>query len=266
MPIKRKDVSDIDGIVLSYSRVRSYFDCPLAYKYHYVDKLPEEPAIPLMLGSLTHAILEKVVQHEIDDKDYVCPSIQELAISLWEEILSSNDPNCTVDPQKLEEAFQMAVTLSKLYLDDPDRPNIRAVETHYITENPVYVTDMAKYYLQGYIDGEIKVKPDYAHILDYKTSKNKWGEYDGANEFQPNFYGLLLDVDEIEMTYPILLKHKTPKIQYITTIRDKHQIHAAQKLIQIFVQSTEQQMYYPKRGGWKCNPNYCSFYDKCMEW
>ena len=46
---------------LSYSSIGSYLTCSRAWKYHYIDKLPEPTTPALIFGSAIHDTVEKSV-------------------------------------------------------------------------------------------------------------------------------------------------------------------------------------------------------------
>ena len=53
---------------LSYSRLSRYEQCPLSYCMHYIDKLQSEPGVPLLFGSLLHAVLEQLYRWVIREE------------------------------------------------------------------------------------------------------------------------------------------------------------------------------------------------------
>jgi hypothetical protein len=138
-------------------------------------------------------------------------------------------------------------------------------EKHYITEDPVLITDKDKYWFQGYVDGILEIKGKRAKILDYKTSGRSWSEYKGENEIQPDFYGMLMGVNDLEMYYEIFVKTKVPKVERVVTLRNKKKIRRAYKLVREFVKGIENENFYPIKG-MLCNPEYCGFYELCQKW
>ena len=47
---------------LSYSAVRAYTECPLRYKFLYIDKLPEAPHGYFSFGRTVHSVLEELLK------------------------------------------------------------------------------------------------------------------------------------------------------------------------------------------------------------
>jgi RecB family exonuclease len=52
----------------SYSRLRTYLDCPQAYQFEYIRKLPKRTTDPLTVGGLAHDFFEAYDRHLIAAK------------------------------------------------------------------------------------------------------------------------------------------------------------------------------------------------------
>lgn len=50
---------------LSYSRLARYEQCPLSFKFSYVDKLPSHPGMPARFGKAVHSVLEHLVREHV---------------------------------------------------------------------------------------------------------------------------------------------------------------------------------------------------------
>jgi hypothetical protein len=53
---------------LSPSKVSTFTDCALAFRFSSIDKLPEPPSIPATKGTLVHAALERLFDLAADDR------------------------------------------------------------------------------------------------------------------------------------------------------------------------------------------------------
>jgi putative RecB family exonuclease len=47
---------------LSYSSYRTYLECPLRWKFLYVDRIPETPRGYFTFGRVIHSVLEELVR------------------------------------------------------------------------------------------------------------------------------------------------------------------------------------------------------------
>src|SRR3569623_546735 len=60
-PAERRS-TPVDGVdvlgALSPSRASDFMTCPLLYRYRTIDKLPEEPSVDALRGTVVHKVLE----------------------------------------------------------------------------------------------------------------------------------------------------------------------------------------------------------------
>lgn len=78
---ERPPLIDEHGRVrLSFSRIDSYRNCSLKFRYAYIDRLPGRPAPPLSFGTSIHAALERFYDRKIPET----PSEDELVGFLYE--------------------------------------------------------------------------------------------------------------------------------------------------------------------------------------
>src|SRR3569623_1037988 len=60
-PAERRS-TPVDGVdvlgALSPSRASDFMTCPLLYRYRTIDRLPEEPSVDALRGTLVHKVLE----------------------------------------------------------------------------------------------------------------------------------------------------------------------------------------------------------------
>lgn len=64
---------------LSFSRIDLYRQCPLRYRYRYIDGLPEQPSPALSFGSSIHAALERFWDRKLPDP----PPVETLLDALY---------------------------------------------------------------------------------------------------------------------------------------------------------------------------------------
>ena len=62
-----------EKLSLSYSKISTYRECPLKYKFHYIDKLPEAPKYFFALGTAMHSAMEYLYSAKKDG----FPSLEE---------------------------------------------------------------------------------------------------------------------------------------------------------------------------------------------
>lgn len=253
---------EIDGTVLSYSRVTTYLTCPLKFRYRYIDEIVKPSNMNLVYGKVVHRMLELVNQAAIEGYEIDNVKFEEVLEQVWIEELGSSHLS---PPPDFKTTIEHSRNLLNAYINDPDVPVPIKTEEHIVTEDPVYVSGDNKYYLQGYIDGIVKDDNGKGIIVEYKTSGRSWSEHRQSFELQPSFYGFLLGTEEIEVLYEILVKTKSPKVQHLVETRDRKQINSTLKLIKQFAKGVESGLFYPARS-FSCE-NFCDYKDECRkEW
>lgn len=68
---------------LSPSSAASYDDCPKRWRFKYIDKLPEPPSEPALVGNFAHEVLEHLC--ELPETDRTVDQAKTLAAKLWPE-------------------------------------------------------------------------------------------------------------------------------------------------------------------------------------
>ena len=94
-------------MTLSYSRARTFDECPFRFKVQYIDKVqhPEEPY--LTTGSLVHEVLDRYTKHLQSTKqssDF--PAMEVLAKMVWQEPAFRKDLPESAWPEVLELCIQ----------------------------------------------------------------------------------------------------------------------------------------------------------------
>jgi putative RecB family exonuclease len=174
------------GPALSYSSYRTYLECPLRWKFLYVDKLPEAPRGYFSFGRVIHSVLEELLrpfvvplprrglegeaQRTLDEWGKATPPPESSRGVSAEELLAAYDRLWTSDgygsPE--EEARYRALgrdlllAYQRRLVREPPHPV--AVEEHLETRwdgIPIH----------GYIDRIDRTPTGGLEILDYKTSR-----------------------------------------------------------------------------------------------
>src|SRR5919106_3854737 len=65
---------------LSPSSVSAFKSCPLAFRFSYIDRLPEPPSAPASKGTLVHRALERLMCRPPADRT-VATALDELAVA-----------------------------------------------------------------------------------------------------------------------------------------------------------------------------------------
>jgi RecB family exonuclease len=206
---------------LSYSSFRTYLECPLRWKYLYIDRVPEAPRGYFTFGRVVHSVLEELLrplviptarragdsdsQRTLDDWQ---PRIRDTADHRWlsrEELLALYDRSWSNEgySNREEEARYRILGRELLgkYYDilsrDPPRPV--AVEVHLEARwdgIPIH----------GYIDRIDRAPGGGLEILDYKTSR-ELSAGDAKDSDQLSIYQVLVESNYSEPVEGLTLYH-----------------------------------------------------------
>lgn len=156
---------------LSPSAMSAFTSCPLAYRFSYVERLPQPPSAPASKGTLVHRALQHLhadaPEHRTLDRAlaYLERAREELA----------NDPDFTgldLTKEEWDEFHSSAEGLVRRYFEIEDPTSIRTIDVEKWMEVEV---DGVK--LRGIIDRLARDADGGLVITDYKTGsapKERW--------------------------------------------------------------------------------------------
>ncbi|MCX7641266.1 MAG: PD-(D/E)XK nuclease family protein [Elusimicrobiales bacterium] len=149
------------SFVFSYSKMSLYNECPLKYKFKYIDKIPEKPKKFFFIGRVIHSTLEFFFSHVPP------PSFEEItkfAINQWEQT-SWQDKGYALEEYEKIDLQKIINILKNFYFKHSDNKKLP-----FLLEYSTYVT------INGYKFTIIADKIEYLGngkitIIDYKTGK-----------------------------------------------------------------------------------------------
>ena len=172
---------------LSPSRANDYAQCPLLFRFRVIDRLPEEPSLAAVRGTLVHGVLERLFDAPAGQRTPV--AAKALIPQCWDAIVDA-EPRCAevLDGGDGSELFDQAADLLDTYftLEDPNRlePAERELAVRAELDDDLE--------LRGIVD-RLDVAPDGAlRVVDYKTGRSPTPGFEGAALFQMRFYALAL--------------------------------------------------------------------------
>ncbi|WP_062522149.1 RecB family exonuclease [Demequina silvatica] len=186
---------------LSPSRAGDFQQCPLLFRYRTVDRLPEAPSAAATLGTLVHAVLEKL--YDLPARERTVAAAQDRLEPQWRAMLAKQPELAELHPDPAAEQAWLADGRTRLAtyfeLENPQRLEPAAREEFVelqLEDGPL---------LRGIID-RIDIAPDGSiRIVDYKTGKTPDPRYGEKKErFQMRFYALV--VERLRARRPALLQ------------------------------------------------------------
>ena len=185
---------------LSHSSISLYLQCPLKYKFQYIEGLKEKPRSYLSFGSSMHEALE----YFFGDKFFTPPSLEDVLGHYEKNWINEGYATAEEQEKYFEDGKRILSDFYKKHADPYTRP--LAVEYQLLFDvNGVKV--------RGYVDRIDKIDDKTVEIIDYKTSKNPYSLADLKEEPQLTMYQLgiemLLGLRVERLTYYHLLS-QTP--------------------------------------------------------
>jgi putative RecB family exonuclease len=173
---------------LTPSKVTAFTNCPLAFRFSQIERLPEPPSPHAVKGTLVHAALEGLFWHHPAGDRTPEAAVAEVERA-WQEIQDDEEfAQLALGPDEAERFVADAQTLVQNYfrLEDPNAARTVGVELGVETT----VDGMR---LRGIID-RLDVEPDGSLIVvDYKTGRAPSERYERGSLGGVQTYALLCE-------------------------------------------------------------------------
>lgn len=251
---------------VSWSALSTYRNCPLKYRFRYVDRLPEEfVSAALVFGTGIHTAVEQHFQMMLAGEKP--PSIDQLMLAYRTAWLphepdqiqyAARDSRQSLDAlaAKMLTAFQQSsltsISGSVLGVEEELRGSI--------------ATGMPD--LLGRID-LLSEDDDRLLITDFKTSRGKWSQeqVEGASE-QLLLYATLASTispgKQVAIRFLVLTKTKEPVIEEHTVAVDEAQAQRSVVAAKQVWQAIENGHFYPAPSPMACAG--CGYREACRQW
>ncbi|HMC52586.1 MAG TPA: PD-(D/E)XK nuclease family protein [Acidimicrobiales bacterium] len=173
---------------LSPSKIASFRDCGLAFRFSVIDRLPEPPSPAATRGTLVHRALERLFW-EVPAGQRSPEAARAQLAAAWEELQSV--PDFTGLGLSADEAQAFRSEAEQLLgryfeLEDPDRVNVVGVEL-------MMEAEVGGVVLRGIIDRlELDAAGEFV-VTDYKTGRAPNISHEQARLGGVQFYALLCE-------------------------------------------------------------------------
>lgn len=149
---------------LSPSSSNLYQQCPRKWRHRYVDRLPDPPGVPALVGTFAHLVLEHLLQMPEGQRSQ--DAAKQLARVHWPEI--EREPDYVAldlsDADAKDFRWKAWIAISGLWaLENPDETRVHA------TEHEVQV-DISGVPFRGIVD-RVDIVDDELVVSDYKSGK-----------------------------------------------------------------------------------------------
>jgi putative RecB family exonuclease len=250
---------------VSWSAINTYLQCPLRYKFRYVDQLPEEFLNgTLVFGQAIHAALEAYFRFHLTTGHQL--GLDPL-LAAYHEHWGSVDPALVRygASDSLASFGQLAERMLSVFLThDLSRPAgaIVSIEDEWRAPLIDGVPDvLAK--LDLVIDAG-----DAVVVSDFKTSRSRWSAADAETAAgQLLLYGELVRREvarPVRLQFAVLTKTKQPELQIHAVASDAARVDRQQAMVRRVWRSIQGGHFYPHPSAMNCPT--CPFQAACAEW
>lgn len=235
---------------LSYSRIATYINCPLRYKFIYIDKLPTKVRSYFSFGGSIHKVLEIFYHPEKNFINMKKPPFEYIISLLDEHWISAGYATKNEEQKAKEKALKI---LKRLYQE-----TIFGFQPAYLVEQS-FSFPLDKFKVIGRIDRIDYTNNGYT-IIDYKTSRILPRFFKVTEILQPVIYYIgakeslhLEKIDNVSLYFVNFNK----KVKF--NISDEMVEKGKKKIIQVG-EAIMRDEFYPKPNGY-CGS--CEFKDIC---
>jgi putative RecB family exonuclease len=256
---------------LSASRLNQFESCQLAFRFKYIDKLPEPPGAAAFRGSVVHLALEKL--YGLDPADRVVAAAVDFLPTALDELLSEHPVNAVAIDS------QLTWPSDEYVASDAAKQDFLAeckplVENYFKVEDPSTLNPKALEYrvsgksrdghtLNGYIDRLEESPEGYIRISDYKSGATPPPRFRDKAWFQLQIYAWLIQQEtgtiakELKLIY---LKHgeaitNSPTQEDLTNVENR-----VISIAEAISAAVTERSFHPKESP-LCN--YCNFQELC---
>ncbi len=249
--------------IYSYSRLNTFKQCPLKFKYRYIDKIiPQIKIIESHLGSTVHSTLEWIYTQVKNNR---IPTIDETIIyysTKWEENYKP----------------EMVIVKKLLTARDYFNNGIRFILDYYTKNHPfddntlelekriiIDLDELGEYKLQGFIDRLVHnlEKGEY-EVHDYKTANNLPRQEEVDNNTQLPLYAIAIKELFGEDKEVLLIWHYLAYNKKIYSRRNNEQLKQLRKETLELIKKIESTTEFPANKTILCD--WCEYRDVCDGW
>lgn len=247
----------------SHSRLESFNQCALRYKFKYIDKIKvEKKSIEGFLGSRVHDALEWLY-HEV--KKEKIPTIDELIIyyaSGWEEKFNPEIYFIVKKEFEIKDYFEKGIKLLLDYYQKnyPFDDNTIAIEKFV----SILLDEDENYKMIGIIDRLVHNKEtNHYEVHDYKTANNLPTQEKIETDKQLPLYSIAIknyyNADKIQLIWHYLAHNKK-----IYSRRTDDQLNLLKKETLELIKKIEDTTLFPYNKSILCD--WCEYKEMCPAW
>ncbi|NQU97918.1 PD-(D/E)XK nuclease family protein [Candidatus Woesearchaeota archaeon] len=245
----------------SHSRISTFEQCKLKFKYNYIDKVKTEieKSIELFLGDLVHRALEKLYKdlkfQKLNSKEEIVSFFNDLWKKEWSDDIVIVREGLTQDNyRKMGEKY-----ISDYYehYEPFDDTKIIGLET----QDLMNLSDGNKYHVR--ID-RLEVDGTTYYVTDYKTTNTMKDQNEADSDSQLAMYSIWVKNNFSDAKKVVLKWHMLAFDKEVVSERTDEQLQQLQKEIVAKIENIESCKNFPPKKSALCD--WCEFKPICPEW
>lgn len=270
---------------LSVSKIEAYLKCPLAFKYRYIDKVPELTSPVLAAGSAFHAVVEHGLRERAAGRVPDPKDLDDRFEPAWDRQFEEDakrpsflgwreDPEDPTDRMKKE--YRALVRLAATEVLPKISPWMLGRDP--MIEHRVDLelsSPEGPFKLLGFID----LLGDDGVLRDWKTTREEAPPTQEEAEYRrkKNARGWLQFAAYSFQTWPLtgqedqpaqkifMIRGPHPRVEYFDyVITQRHREWFLRVAAEVWV-AIKRGLYVPNNTGWWCDARFCSFHSPCQE-
>lgn len=157
--------------IFSVSRINLFDQCPLQWKFHYLDKIPESSTPEAQIGSAVHTAIENYIKQSLNGKRKL--SVNELVAEATSTVSNS----------------EILGQVNRIFQDFLLTHEFNGRKILGVEEN--ISQDIGKYKFRGRLD-LIEIDGSIVTVTDWKSGRRIFSQSECNNSLQASAYALLL--------------------------------------------------------------------------
>ena len=250
---------------LSPSKVSSFTDCALAFRFSAIDHIPQPPTIATVRGTLVHSALEGLLALDPGDRT------PDAAASCLADAIGRvpDDPEwneLALDDAAAAKFVADARTLVQRYFDLEDPTAVDAIGLELPVEHPLFADDPDRpVVLRGIIDRLERDADGRLVVSDYKTGRAPHPNYQAQRMAGVNLYALMVAEHFGELPARVQLLHLQEPVAIVAETSEGQARGVERKTEAVWdaIGTACQRGEFRPRASKLCD--WCSFRDFCPE-
>ena len=255
---------------LSYSQLSLYLDCPLKYKFRYLDGIRTEGVSSAMaFGIAIHKALAHFYTEAMEAKPFSLDGFLKVFEIVWQDACEeqliiykdgeSSDSLLEYGKVMLRLFAREIMPMKVIGVEMPFEFNLRNPETG--EEFPIPI--------KGIIDLVEEDSEGTLWIVDHKTAARSFSQTQIDADLQMMIYAAAVtQMDpikgrDIRLRLDVLVKTKTPKFVQYRLYKDDKDRRKLYQIVEEMYKAIEARAFYPR---YSSHYSHCQYEDYCREW